>query len=474
MFIGLGTVQYTGVFDAASHGEVSTGLATLVTLLMLVGVTGKSAQIPLYVWLPDAMAGPTPVSALIHAATMVTAGVYLIARSHPLFVLVPDVQQFVGVLGAATAFLAGSIAIAQFDIKKVLAYSTVSQLGFMVSAVGLGATVAGIFHLMTHAFFKGLLFLGAGSVIHGMEHGMHHENAHGDPQDMRNMGGLWSKMRTTAITYIIAALALGGVFPFAGFWSKDEILFEVQKESPLAYWLLVIAAAFTAFYMTRQVLMVFFGKPRHQGAEHAVESSRWMTIPLMILAFFAAIAGFVNVAGGLTHWLAPEEQFAGLNAGTALMSTGVAVLAIVVGYLIYRPRPTVEGAPDDPLRRTGLVFSLLNHKYWIDELYDRLVVRPFTWLANFLAMVVDGRFWHDFFHDTIVYGGFMALTKFLSDPIDTLVIDGAVNGTGRLVAWVSGGLRKVQTGFVRNYALMMLGGAAIVIAWFALMALRGS
>jgi NADH-quinone oxidoreductase subunit L len=472
MFVGVGTLQYTGVFDAAKSGEVSAGLATLITLLMLIGVTGKSAQIPLYVWLPDAMAGPTPVSALIHAATMVTAGVYLIARSHPLFALVPDVQQFVGILGAATAFFAGSIAIAQFDIKKVLAYSTVSQLGFMVSAVGLGATVAGIFHLMTHAFFKGLLFLAAGSVIHGMEHGMHHEHVHGDPQDMRNMGGLWSKMRVTAIVYIVGALALGGVIPFAGFWSKDEILFEAQR-SPIAYWLLVIAAAFTAFYMTRQVLLVFFGKPRHPGAEQAVESSRWMTIPLMILAVFAALIGFINISGGFTHWLEPEEAFSGLNATTAIFSTVVALGAIGLGYLIYRPRPQVEGAPDDPLRRTGFIFNLLNHKYWIDELYDRLVVRPFKWLADFLALVIDWRFWHDFFHDTIIFGGFMALTSFLANPIDKLVIDGAVNGTGRAISWASGGLRKVQTGFVRNYALMMLAGVVVVIAWFAFMALRG-
>ncbi|HZY45486.1 MAG TPA: proton-conducting transporter membrane subunit, partial [Anaerolineae bacterium] len=465
-------------------GEVAPGLAVLVTLLLLVGVTGKSAQIPLYVWLPDAMAGPTPVSALIHAATMVTAGVYLIARSFPLFHLVPDVQAFVGILGAVTALFAGSIAVAQFDIKKVLAYSTVSQLGFMVSAVGMGATVAGIFHLMTHAFFKALLFLGAGSVIHGVEHGHHlaHEaNAHGDahssddhhhdekpfdPQDMRNMGGLWHKMRTTSIVYIIGALALAGIFPLAGFWSKDEILAEALDKSPIAFVLLLIAAAFTAFYMTRQVLMVFFGKPRSEAADHAPESSNWMTRPLIVLAFFAVTIGFINIAGGFTHWLEPSEEFPGLNLLVAGGSTLIAVLEIFFGYLIYRPR-TEAAKLDDPLRKTGFIFMILNNKYWIDQIYDRLFVRPFKWLSGFLANVIDWRFWHDFFHNTIIWGGFMKLTSFLANPIDQLVIDGAVNGTGRLIAGTSARLRKIQTGFVRNYALMMLVGVAIVLVWFA-------
>ncbi|HET7376648.1 MAG TPA: NADH-quinone oxidoreductase subunit L, partial [Anaerolineae bacterium] len=332
MFIGLGSLQFSEVFKSASAGPLITGVA----LLMVIGVAGKSAQIPLYVWLPDAMAGPTPVSALIHAATMVTAGVYLIARSFPLFSLAPEVQAFVGILGAVTALFAGTIAVAQFDIKKVLAYSTVSQLGFMVSAVGMGATVAGIFHLMTHAFFKALLFLAAGSVIHGVEHGHHlaHEAhaesqaAHGshdehhdekpfDPQDMRNMGGLWNKMRTTSIVYIIGALALAGIFPLAGFWSKDEILAEALGKSPVAFVLLLIAAAFTAFYMTRQVLMVFFGQARSEAADHAPESSNWMTRPLIVLAFFAVVIGFINIAGGFTHWLEPSEEFSGLNLAVA-------------------------------------------------------------------------------------------------------------------------------------------------------------
>ena len=282
MFVGVGTLQFNEVFERAEHGEFSALLATGVTLLLFLGVTGKSAQIPLYVWLPDAMAGPTPVSALIHAATMVTAGVYLIARSEPIFHLAPEVQGFVGVAGAVTALFAGSIAVAQFDIKKVLAYSTVSQLGFMVSAVGMGALVAGIFHLLTHAFFKALLFLGAGSVIHGVEHGHHHLSSHSshsshdshheapfDPQDMRNMGGLWNRMPVTKWVYLVGALSLAGIVPLAGFWSKDEILLEATALNQAAFVLLLIAAGFTAFYMTRQVLMIFFGKPKSEAAAHA-------------------------------------------------------------------------------------------------------------------------------------------------------------------------------------------------------------
>ncbi len=485
MFIGAGTLQFTGVFEAAEKGEIGASLAMLVTLLLVVGVTGKSAQIPLYVWLPDAMAGPTPVSALIHAATMVTAGVYLIARSEPLFHLVPDVQNFVGILGAVTALFAGSIALAQFDIKKVLAYSTVSQLGFMVAAVGMGATVAGVFHLMTHAFFKALLFLSAGSVIHGVEHGHHHVehakhakhgNKHGghdehheeafDPQDMRNMGGLWNKMRTTSIVYIIGSLALAGIVPFAGFWSKDEILLEASHRSPIAYILLTIAAAFTAFYMTRQVLMVFFGKPKSEAAAHAPESSKLMTTPLIILAFFSVTIGLINVTGGFTHWLEPAEEFGGLDPQVAIISTVIAVLAIAAGYFVYRPRDT-KSAVDDPLRKTGFIFTVLNNKYWIDQLYGRLFVKPFIWLSEFLAKVVDWKFWHDWFHESVIYQGFMSLTSFLANPIDKLVIDGAVNGMGKLVAWASSNLRTVQTGFVRNYALMMLAGVVFVVAWFA-------
>ncbi len=489
MFIGAGTLQFAGVFEHAEAGEISASLAMLVTLLLVVGVTGKSAQIPLYVWLPDAMAGPTPVSALIHAATMVTAGVYLIARSEPLFHLVPEVQSFVGILGAVTALFAGSVALAQFDIKKVLAYSTVSQLGFMVAAVGMGATVAGVFHLMTHAFFKALLFLGAGSVIHGVEHGHHHVehakhakghgNKHGghddqheaafDPQDMRNMGGLWYKMRTTSIVYIIGSLALAGIFPLAGFWSKDEILLEASHKSPVAFILLLIAAGFTAFYMTRQVLMVFFGKPKSEAAAHAPESVRTMTTPLIVLAVFSVLIGFINAApfgiSFFSSWLEGEAH-GEFDFGIAIGSTVLALGAIALGYLVYNPNRQKAGV-DDPLRKAGFIFTLLNNKYWIDQLYGRLFVKPFIWLSEFLAKVIDWKFWHDWFHESVIYQGFMSLTSFLANPIDKLVIDGAVNGMGKLVAWASSNLRTLQTGFVRNYALMMLAGVVFVVAWFA-------
>ncbi|HEY4720466.1 MAG TPA: hypothetical protein VII92_01365, partial [Anaerolineae bacterium] len=276
----------------------------------------------------------------------------------------------------------------------------------------------------------------------------------------------------TKWVYLIGALALAGIVPFTGFWSKDEILAEASQKSPVAFVLLLIAAAFTAFYMTRQIIMIFFGEPKSEAAAHAAESSPWMTYPLIVLAFFSITIGFINIAGGFTHWLEPKEHFAELNLIIAGISTVIALAAIGLAIVIYRPGRQKAGV-DDPLRKTGFIFTLLNNKYWIDQLYDRLFVRPFKWLAGFLATVIDWRFWHDWFHNSILYGGFNALTSFLANPIDKLVIDGAVNGTGRLIAWTSGRLRTIQTGFVRSYALMMLVGVAVVVAWFAFMALRG-
>ena len=494
IFVTVGSLQYKEVFEAAESGHVAMGVATAITLLLFAGATGKSAQIPLYIWLPDAMAGPTPVSALIHAATMVTAGVYMIARSHPLFTLAPTSQQVVAVVGALTAILAATIGLAQFDIKKVLAYSTISQLGFMVSAVGMGATVAGIFHLGTHAFFKALLFLGAGSVIHAMEHGHHeaeHEHGHEgqgskktqryksklafDPNDMRLMGGLSAKMPITFWTYVIGAAALMGIPFFAGFWSKDEILAEafakgMTEGNPaftLAFWLLLAAAFFTAFYMTRQVLMVFFGKPRHAAAKFAPESPRVMTYVLAVLAFFAAVAGFINVTGAFTAWLEPEEHYAGLNLAVAGTSILVALLGIGLGYRVYRPRELADGV-DDPLRSLGLIFTTLNAKYWMDEIYGILFIRPFKWLSQFLASVIDWRFWHDWFHDVVIAGTFKWGAVKLANSIDLDIIDGSVNGMARVVRWCSAQLRQIQTGYVRNYALSVLLGVVIIVAYFAL------
>ncbi|MBP1701215.1 MAG: nuoL, partial [Chloroflexi bacterium] len=319
MFWGFGSLDFHTVFEKAPEvAEAAPWIIAAITLAMLLGVTGKSAQIPLYVWLPDAMAGPTPVSALIHAATMVTAGVYLIARSAELYIQVPQVQNVVALVGAATALFAATIAVGQFDIKKVLAYSTVSQLGFMVAAVGMGAFVAGMFHLIAHAFFKGLLFLASGSVIQGVERGQHHVehdeklkktlkgHSHDfDPQDMRNMGGLRHTMKLTFWVYLIGALALAGIFPFAGFWSKDEILLDASLHNQPVFIMLLLAAFLTAFYMTRQVLLVFFGKSRSSAAQYAKESPPTMTIPLIILAFLSTVGGALNLPGLHTfgHWV---------------------------------------------------------------------------------------------------------------------------------------------------------------------------
>src|SRR3990172_1409356 len=314
MFWAFRSFNFEEVFAQAPQvAEAMPMVILAITLFMLLGVAGESAQLPLYVWLPDAMAGPTPVSALIHAATMVTAGVYLIARSAPLYVQVPEAQTFVALVGGVTALFAATIAVGQFDIKRVLAYSTISQLGFMVAAVGMGAIAAGMFHLVAHAFFKALLFLGSGSVIQGVEHGHHHAEAHGkkkpgerfDPQDMRNMGGLRTRMRLTFWVYLIGALALAGIFPLVGFWSKDEILAESLLLQPTVFWLLLVAAFFTAFYMGRQVFLVFFGEPRSQAAAQAVESPPSMTMPLVVLALLSIFGGLLNLPGlhTFTTWL---------------------------------------------------------------------------------------------------------------------------------------------------------------------------
>ncbi|MFZ0534458.1 MAG: NADH-quinone oxidoreductase subunit L [Anaerolineales bacterium] len=470
-----------------------------ITLFMLLGVTGKSAQLPLYVWLPDAMAGPTPVSALIHAATMVTAGVYLVARSHAIYSLVPVAQNWVAIVGAVTALFAATIAVAQFDIKKVLAYSTISQLGFMVAAVGMGAFVAGMFHLVMHAFFKALLFLSAGSVIQGVERGEHqvehdpilrkrmkHEG-HFDPQDMRNMGGLRHKMKTTYWVYLVGALALAGIVPLAGFWSKDEILAEASALNPAVYVLLIIAAFFTAFYMGRQIFMVFFGESRSEPAAHAEESPAVMTIPLVILALLSIVGGFLNfpTLHTFTTWLEHTIQVAtegatggeaaaagGFNIVVAILSTVLALAAITLAWYLYiRRSQEMQRLPlnkrsDDPLRPIlGPVFTLLENKYWVDEFYGYLVVKPYNWIAKFLAEKVDWDFWHDFFHDKILAGGFNGATRLLSGPIDLGIIDGVGNFLGDGFKELAAQMRKLQTGFVRNYALSIFIGVIFIIGY---------
>jgi NADH-quinone oxidoreductase subunit L len=460
-----------------------------ITCFMLLGVTGKSAQLPLFVWLPDAMAGPTPVSALIHAATMVTAGVYLIARSAPLYTQVPQAQNLVAMVGALTALFAATIAVGQFDIKKVLAYSTISQLGFMVAAVGMGAFVAGMFHLVTHAFFKALLFLSAGSVIQGVEHGHHHVEhdpklkkllKHGqefDPQDMRNMGGLKDRMKVTFWVYIIGALALTGIPVLAGFWSKDEILAEASSLNPLAYGLMTAAAFLTAFYMGRQVLMVFFGAPRSLAAEHARESPPVMTVPLIILAVLSAFGGFLNFpgVGAFTKWL--EHTFEKVHEGefnfmVAGISVGLALLAIYLAWWIYYRRyedyleTPIAKRPEDPLKGIiGPLFDALKNKWWVDELYWAVILTPYVSLSRLLAEVIDLRFWHDWFHDTVLVGGYNLLTRLLAVRVDLGGIDALANGLGETVRRFAASLRRIETGYVRNYALSVFLGVVLILGY---------
>jgi NADH-quinone oxidoreductase subunit L len=509
MFWALGSFQFDEVFEAAEGA--APGIIMAITLLMLVGVAGKSAQIPLYVWLPDAMAGPTPVSALIHAATMVTAGVYLITRSAELYTLVPDAQFIVALTGAVTALFAATIAVGQNDIKKVLAYSTISQLGFMVAAVGMGAFVAGMFHLVTHAFFKALLFLSAGSVILGVERGHHHaEHAHHskgkkgktrapharagekeersrdahaaghgevfDPNDMRNMGGMRKTMPTTYWLYMIGTLALAGIVPFAGFWSKDEILLDASLHFPLIYLLLSIAAFFTAFYMGRQIWLVFFGEPRHEAAAHAEESPRVMTVPLMVLAFLSVVGGALNLPfegfHNLGHWLEHtlhEVESLPLNLGVAAISTVLALGAIYLSWLIYGRNPLRAGEVDPLKRRLGALFTGAENKWYVDELYHAVIVTPFVKISQFLADVIDWRFWHDWFHETVIAGTYNWLSHIaLNRYADQRGIDATANGLASITQWLSVTLRQVQNGFVRSYALSVLLGVVLIVGYLIL------
>src|SRR5467141_4165457 len=435
LWTALGTLDYGDVF--AKVGDLAPGAATAIALLLFMGACGKSAQLPLHVWLPDAMEGPTPVSALIHAATMVTAGVYMVARSHALFErsgVALDVVLWVGVI---TAVFAASVGLVQTDIKRVLAYSTVSQLGYMFAALGLGAYAAGIFHLVTHAFFKALLFPGAGSVIHGL-HGA---------QDLRKMGGLGPRMRVTAMTMTIGALGLSGFPGLAGFFSKDEILAAAFFGSRAAWALLVVGAFMTAFYTFRLVFLAFFTGPRMSKdvAHHAHESPRVMTWPLIVLAALTLVAG---AAVGIpfehgtpfARFLSPvlplhEGEHSGA-AGIMLLVLSMIVVAagILLAWFMYMTGPVKAEAIGQP---KTVVRRLLLNAWYVDWLYDRAIVRPLY-----------------------------ALSALLANAFDLGVIDGAVNGLGRAVAWWSASLRRLQTGYVVNYALTMLAGAVIFVAYF--------
>ena len=455
----LGTLTFTGMVERAPAVFASGSAAvTAITLFLFLGCTGKSAQIPLYTWLPDAMAGPTPVSALIHAATMVTAGVYLVARTNVLFTLAPLSSTVVAGIGALTALFAATIALRQYDIKRVLAYSTVSQLGYMFIGVGTGAYASGVFHLVTHAFFKALLFLGAGSVIHAMHHAYHATHSHADAQDMRNMGGLKQYLPVTFWLMLIATLAIAGIPPFSGFFSKDEILaaaFARGGELPLYYAFYgmgVVAALLTAFYMARLLTMTFLGENRtgEQERRHLHDAPLVMTAPLIVLGVLSAIGGLINLppffGGGalLEHWLepvtAPAHRFFALempHGRTELFLVGgavvVGVLGLIAGYraTLRRPiRPAAE-APED----TGLA-RLLNRKYYVDEIYDAIIVRPLVWLSR-----------------TVLWKG-----------VDQGVVDGAaVNGTAKLsqgLGWLGS---RLQTGQVGVYVVLFLAGALWIL-----------
>ena len=435
LWTAVGTLDYDAAFAAIGGIEPST--ATGIALLLFMGACGKSAQLPLHTWLPDAMEGPTPVSALIHAATMVTAGVYMVARSHAIFEHSPVALEVVAWIGVATALFAASIGLVQTDIKRVLAYSTVSQLGYMFAAVGVGAYAAGIFHLVTHAFFKALLFLGAGSVIHGL----------GGEQDLRKMGGLSSRMVATTITTTIGGLGLAGLPGLSGFFSKDEILSAEWASGHRMMWaLLLLGAFFTAFYTARMLFMAFYSGPRmtKEAAHHVHESPGVMTIPLWILALFTVITG---VAFGIPseqgtrfeRFLAPvfPVHESGLSGAVALMlllsAVAVFVAGVLVAWFMYMAagvRADVIGQPRTPIH------ALLLNAYYVDALYDRAIVRPLLALSRFLAGVFDAR-----------------------------LIDGLVNAVGRAVAASANGLRRLQTGYTVNYALTMLAGAVAIAAF---------
>ncbi len=455
LWAALGTLDFVRVGELAPEQLAAGGaLVTTITLFLFLGCAGKSAQIPLYVWLPDAMAGPTPVSALIHAATMVTAGVYLVARTNVLFAMAPLSSTVVAGVGALTALFAATIGLRQYDIKKVLAYSTVSQLGYMFLAVGTGAYVAGVFHLVTHAFFKALLFLGAGSVIHAMHHAYHATHSHADPQDMRNMGGLRKAMPWTFALMLIATLAIAGIPPFAGFFSKDETLaaaFARGGEIPAfrLFWLFgVVAAALTAFYMARLMVMTFFGANR-TGAEeekHLHEAPLIMTAPLVVLGVLSAVGGLLNLpelfGGGakLEHWLDPvlegAHRFFPLempHGQTEFVLIGLAIL-IAVGGLVAGWRVTMATPmlPADQAPAEVGFWKVLYHKYYVDEFYEAAIVGP---LRRFSERVL----WKDVDQGVIDRGG----------------VEGSA-GLARTLGWVGS---RLQTGQVGVYLTAFLVGA---------------
>ncbi|MEO6696018.1 MAG: NADH-quinone oxidoreductase subunit L [Ignavibacteria bacterium] len=442
VYTNFNTLEISKFLEGLSQYQLGEPLLLTIALLLFLGAIGKSAQIPLFVWLPDAMAGPTPVSALIHAATMVTAGVYLIARTSLLYAMSPVAQQIIFFVGLITAILAATIAIKQNDIKKILAYSTVSQLGFMFIALGTGVYWVAIFHLITHAFFKALLFLGSGSVIHGMH----------DEQDILKMGGLKSKMKITYATFLVGTLAIAGIPPLSGFFSKDAILFETYKEIGAPFMVLgLITAGITAFYMFRLVTLTFYGKPRYDEKHvHPHESPLTMTIPLIILAVLSVIGGFIGIPElygmptYLMDWLNPV--FAKSNAvlaaihpvdqpshATEYLLIGLAILTSLIGiFLAYKKYSKAQVF--EPSKGFGKV---LENKYYLDEVYDKVIVEP-------IQKTSEGFLWKIF---------------------DVKIIDGFVNGIARYVSNIGFDWRKIQTGIIQDYSTISVGGVVIIILY---------
>ena len=463
---GIWSLDFTEVF--ANAKLLDPGTVTAITILLFVGACGKSAQIPLYVWLPDAMEGPTPVSSLIHAATMVTAGVYMVARCNILYTMAPVSMAIVAIVGVATAIFTASMGFCQNDIKKVLAYSTISQLGYMFVGVGVGAFSAGIFHLMTHAFFKGLLFLGAGSIMHALSGEL----------DMRKMGALRNKIPYTFWTFLIATLAIAGLPPLSGFFSKDEILWQALSSSHghvILWAVAALAAGMTAFYMFRALFMTFFGESRvdHHVAHHIHESPKIMTVPLMVLAVLSIIGGWIgwpHAIGGANHiheflapvfgagaepakaragitlisqaWASSGESgghSAALEVIMMLVSVCIALAGIGIAYLFYVKDPTL---PKRLAEKFKGLYALLLNKYYVDELYEVLFIKSLKGLGTGL--------WRGF---------------------DEFIIDGTVNGIAYFIGWLSKGLRKVQTGLVQNYAFSMIIGGAVLVVYYVVRAI---
>jgi NADH-quinone oxidoreductase subunit L len=422
--VNFGTLDFGTVFAGVAGKSEAT--LTAIAFLLLVGACGKSAQIPLYVWLPDAMAGPTPVSALIHAATMVTAGVYMVARSAAIYTRAPAALEAVAIIGLLTAFFAATIGLLQNDIKKVFAYSTISQLGYMFLGAGVGAYSAGIYHLVTHAFFKALLFLGAGSVIHAL----------GGEQDLRNMGGLRKKIPWTFGTLLCASVAISGVPPFAGFYSKDAILLAADRHAPWMYWVGVITAGMTAFYVFRAIFMAFFGT--YRGQAHPHESPAVMIGPLAVLAALSLAGGYLFKVPEYLSPLFPLPA-EGNDLGPMVVSVAVALAGIALAWLFYVARP---GLPDTLAASFSGIYKLIYNKYFVDEIYAAAVVNP------------------------VISGSREVLWK----SVDARVIDGAVNGAGTVSQGVGGLLKRLQSGNIRTYAVWVLLGSVLVLVAMGLAA----